>query len=69
MKTVVVITEEENEPVCFSGMCKVATTQLSLSENISFAISPIPSFRKSYFPAVSELYKDIPMTHWIIPWK
>ena len=63
MKTVVVITEEENEPVCFSGMCKVATMQLSLSENTSFAISPIPSFRKSYFPAVSELYKDIPTTH------
>lgn len=37
--------------------------------NTYFAISPIPRFRKSYFSAVSELYKDTPMMHWIIPWK
>ena len=84
MKTVVVITEEnyeelwiteeKNEPVCFSATIKLscnypATIQLSLGKNTSFAISPIPRFRKTHFPAVSELYKDTSMTHWIISWK
>ena len=31
---------EKNEPVCFSGKFKAVTIQLSLGENMSFAISP-----------------------------
>ena len=32
--------ENKNEAVCFSGKFKTVTIQLSLGENISFAISP-----------------------------
>ena len=32
--------EKKNEPVCFSGKFKAVTIQLSLGENMSFAISP-----------------------------
>ena len=59
--------EEKNEPVCSPGEFKSETKQFSLRKILFYHQAPIPRFTKTCFPAVSELCKDTPMTHCIIP--
>ena len=59
--------EEKNEPVCYSGKFKSETNQFSLRKILFCHQAPIPRFTKTYFPAVSELHKDTPMTRCTIP--
>ena len=61
------LNEDKDEPVCFSGWVKAATIQVSKGDIVFWYQAPITCFTKTCFPEVSKLCKDTPRKYCTIP--
>ena len=61
--------KEKSDLVCFSGRSEAVIIQLPQVENTAFIIRAWFPSSKTSFLAISELPKNTPRTHTIIPWE